>query len=995
MTNRRPSRLGVPAFTLPAVMVVSAAMFILAVGILSIVVIERKTARSFSDAKRAELAARAGLEDFRAVLRAATANDDFLVISGHPSDAAAGDRPPAPYLYVARGNGGDKTLSYRYLPLFSTSTIPSNTSTLSVPDSAENPSVGDAVISGHPWLDPARVEWIPVQDEKGNTVARYAYWVEDLQGKIDLKTAGNDHGENSAHLRAPWPFPAAGITPPSSGGAKLSGVAVHALDPVATEDGDGKLFSRVDAARPLLISPDSTIAATGFSMPQKRTATGSLVDPLAAALERSSSPVTRSYQERQLVPFAPGISAAAAGKPKRNLNALLGKSRGSAVDEFAQWIMTGLPEFENRKGGFPDDYLRTLAANAFDYADTDLEPTVSEANGYRGLDGHPLVSEFAMSFRWQDILHEDGRLYLVLEIGTFVELWNMTNQVVTGEAEVTFESKFSFPVGANPGMDLEELAGDTDVATPAMNEKGGYLWYPPFQVTLQPNEYRVYPSRVVLKVDVGPASGGIASLLDLGNLQQDRDSGYRFRWNGALVDQSRGQMWKAGGQLYYPSTDPKVEKGPRQFSRATIPAHSHSLGALNFGPFQNNMGDPRMAFYLSTPQASSAYPKNYSPNRRNIRWDIYSDDSIKRKYYGRVLPSEWPDGGHNSAFGSSNFISNDVEIAPDDPRFFNNLPTPRVDQAPMRLSNLGRFYSATELGRTYDPVMWQGAYADLSGKPGSGAEDTKTFLGSSEKYPIIPISRTSFPDLAVNSTSSSAYGGGNTLRIGRFEHPLFDRPGMHAAHLLDLFHTGESTSESSAEREGDFTTIAGHVNLNTADADTLRSLVAGTLVQDPLLSQTTSNNHQTSTLMAIPTTPIKLGTPTRSKVADRIAEAILSKRPFASAAEIASARDDESKPVFGNREMYAQNQRIQWADSAAEEVFARLYDASTLRSRNFRVWVVGQVISPQAKGATAAPQVLSESKKTFTVFADPGERLPDGGINPATYRPRVTHENDF
>ncbi|HEY1122797.1 MAG TPA: hypothetical protein VGE67_14395, partial [Haloferula sp.] len=574
-----------------------------------------------------------------------------------------------------------------------------------------------------------------------------------------------------------------------------------------------------------------------YEAPLKRTENGLLEDPLAASLERNASAVNKSYKEHPVVPYAVGISADAAGKPKRNLNKMLSGSRSGAIDDFASWIKTALPKFEDRKGGFPDDYLRTLAANAFDYADSDNDSSFKAGN-YRGLDGYPIVSEFVMSFRWEDVLRENGRLFLVLDIGTFVELWNMTDQPVQGQGQVTFESKFSFPVGANPGFSLEEAAAEPDVATPSLKNEEGYLWYPPFQVTLLPNEYRLYSSRVRLKIDVGGASGFIASPLSLGLDQQDSTSGYRFRWNGTMVDQSRSNVWKNGANLSFPS-------GTRQFSRATVPALSHSLGALNFGPFQNNMGDPRMSMYLSTPQASNAYPSNYSPNRRNIRWtSIYSSDSTKRLYYGRVLPSEWPDGGHNSDFGSSSFVSSDEQIKPDDARFFTGVPAAKQDLAPMRLSNRGRFYSATELGRVYDPIMWLPAYADLGkDKPGTGARDTATLNAQSK--PTIPTERAGFPDLALGSISNPAYGGGNTLRIGRFEHPMLERPGMHAAHLLDIFHAGDGTSNDSAEREGDLITMQGNVNLNTADTDALRALVAGTLKQDPALCQATSTTHQT------------------------------------------------------------------------------------------------------------------------------------------------------
>ena len=995
MTERPPSsRHQAAGFTLPAVLVVAAAMLILAIGLLALINIERKTARSFADSKRAELAARAGLEDFRAILRTETANDDFLVIGGTPAKVPPPGLEAPPHLFIARGEGGGDSLKYRYLPLFSTATLPAKGSTLAAPkiEDTGDEDTGYAAISGPPWLDKPRVEWIPVTDSKGEVVARYAYWVEDLQGKIDAKTAGNTDGPGGLHTRNEWPFPAPGINPEplSDQEPKLDRVAIHALDPAivaATEDGDGKLVAKVTSGRPLMLSPDSLVAAAGYGAPLKRAATGLLEDPLAAALEKSASPVIQPYDELATVPFAAGISGEASGKPKLNLNALLGKSRPAAIDDFANWINEALPEFDKRKGGFPDDYLKTLAANAFDYADADNDPSV-QAGAYRGLDGYPLVSEFLMTFRWEDVVRENGRLFVIMDVSTFVELWNMTDQPVEGEGQVTLESKFTFPIGANPEISFEEESTDPAVASPVTVEQDGYKWYPPFKVSLQPNEFRVFTSKIRFKIDAGSASGFVESPIQFNGNQPDGESGYRFRWNGVMVDQSRSNTWKTGATVSYPAQ-------PRQVTRATIPAHSHALSPANQGPFQNNMGDPRMSAYLGTRQASNLYPNNYSPNRRTIRWgSIYSGDSAaKRRHYGRVLPAEWPDGGHNPPYGSNSFYTTDALITPDDPRFFTGLPTPRLDQAPMRLSNRGRFFSATELGRTYDPVMWTYAYGDLPGSPGSGASDTAILNAAST--PSLPNSRASWPDVELASTPTNAYGGGNTLRIGRFEHDRFERPGQHAAHLLDLFHAGESTSTDDSRREGDVVTIAGHVNLNTADPDALRALAAGFLKQDPLLSQTTSTSHQTTSLMALPTAPLKLGAPARAKIADRIAEAILLSRPFACAADIASARDRDDRPVFGNREMYSQGNRIEWTDSAAEEVFARVYDASTLRSRNFRIWVIGQALAPVPEGSTAAPQVLSESRKAFTVFADPGERDAAGRIDPATYRPRVIHENDF
>ena len=309
----------------------------------------------------------------------------------------------------------------------------------------------------------------------------------------------------------------------------------------------------------------------------------------------------------------------------------------------------------------------------------------------------------------------------------------------------------------------------------------------------------------------------------------------------------------------------------------------------------------------------------------------------------------------------------------------------------MRLSNRGLFYSACEMGRAYDPIMWEPVFDNRS--------DTLRLQTGQ-----MPSSQDRWPSVAVDSTLSPDYGGGNTLRIGRAEHPKFEvpddsgadlEPGWHAAHLLDLFHVGKPKSTDESEREGGLVTIDGHVNVNTASAEAIRALVIGNLAQDPYLSRQLSKGHSTRGLMAPPTRQIDLGTPARDKAGDVIAEAIIRNRPFASAAELASIEDLSGEKIFGNREMYDLGTEIQWTDSAAEELYARIYESSTLRSRNFRVWVVGQAIVPQAKSSSNEPVVLAESRKVFNLFADPGTRDEDGEIKKDDYKPTVIHENDF
>ena len=88
------------------VLVVMAAIMLLAVGVLTVVGIERKTARAYIDSKRAEWIARAGMEDVRAMLGEQTANDDFLVLS----QLGEGDAPDdEPLVGIHKGRIADET----------------------------------------------------------------------------------------------------------------------------------------------------------------------------------------------------------------------------------------------------------------------------------------------------------------------------------------------------------------------------------------------------------------------------------------------------------------------------------------------------------------------------------------------------------------------------------------------------------------------------------------------------------------------------------------------------------------------------------------------------------------------------------------------------------------------------------------------------------------------------------------------------------------------
>lgn len=1043
LSNSPPRRRLEAGFALPAILVVVGALLILAVGILLVAGIERNTSRSFVDRQRAELAARAGLGEMNEILDNEASNDDFLIVQGTvPRDPGSTSKKGSiPYLYLARGSGGGSSPSYRYLPLFSTATVPVTPAAgiLAAPKTTDLIGAAPKELATLPWYDPARISWINIKDPGGKVVSRYAYWVEDLQGRVDAATAGNTK-DAGTHKRYGWKtgdtskfarFPAPGLnaedSKPGSNGRDaeppLDQLALYALDPAVVTHDDSNLDKTIIDGREALVSPDSVLAVAGILPPLTRAEDGHLADPKARAMEEDLAASVRPYDEQAMVPFAKGIDAAVAGKPKLNLNAQLAKPPADAVDEMAAWIEKGLPGFDSRKGGFPEDYLKTLAANALGYAAAGNKPVV-RMGSYRGLGASPMLSEIVLDINYLGYSTKAGNKLMNYQFVLFAELLNHTNLEIDGSAALSYEVALPLPnIGAAPvgtRFDDETLVSTSTAHPLEVTLQDGRFWTNAHDVSLQPGEYKfVKFATVNYQINIGSGSAG--AQFDL--IEQSGAAGLSMKWNGVEVERIPSIIRSASGLTFHSSYK-------KYFGKAAVPGHSYGP----YSEFINNMGDPRIAHFIryngpvwnsanGVPLGENSFPENISPNRRNIRFKtIYAtDDSTKPKVYGRVIPSEWPDGGHDAEVTSwdpgwssqregyqGKYEDGKMIAAPysgTGPAFdptpvvfpVGNLPEP--GEALTYLSNRERYYSATELGRLYDPVMFMPTF-----DPASGLDSTR-LRGAGEpvnKLGFMPAPGVSWPLVQIANTPSLYFGGGNTLRIGRPEHPKFDQPAKHlpadmpethAARLLDLFHAGKSRSDDKTLREGPLVRIEGQVNINTATRDALRTMAAGLLVMDPKISRRSSDSFDGR--MAPSIEPLTtLSAPTDTKEADKIADAIILGRPYATPSELACAAGADGKPVFGNPDHYPDKGKVQWNDSAAEEVFGRVYEASTVRSRNFRVWVVGQSLAPTA-ATNPHPEVLAEVRKAFTVFADPGARNTDGTIDPVNSRVITLHENDF
>lgn len=118
--------------------------------------------------------------------------------------------------------------------------------------------------------------------------------------------------------------------------------------------------------------------------------------------------------------------------------------------------------------------------------------------------------------------------------------------------------------------------------------------------------------------------------------------------------------------------------------------------------------------------------------------------------------------------------------------------------------------------------------------------------------------------------------------------------------------------------------------------------------------------------------------PTVSKQADFFADAVINSRPLLSTSALSTIRvtppaGSQPEPFFGNPHQYNnQTPPTEWNDPGREELFAKIYNLATTRSRNFRVFVTGQSLDKNRN-------VLSTVTKVYQVFVKPN-RAADGTI---------------
>lgn len=454
--------------------------------------------------------------------------------------------------------------------------------------------------------------------------------------------------------------------------------------------------------------------------------------------------------------------------------------------------------------------------------------------------------------------------------------------------------------------------------------------YPDFNVNIPPNGHAVINlGTTTYQFINGTGVTGVAAPLLWKDMSNNYSTTFTMTWNGNPVDEFRGGARRTGSN-----------NGSFLNSGQSQRKYQGNAVALDYSIGQT--GDPRASYYIDTFVFDRSYDDNTAWGGRQF------SSGINNTNYKEVRFSRWPDpsnDGPNYPSVTSELTSgNDasqaaVESPPPSatsPWFTPNngrgtwrgfgdgtlptsisLPTALTNLAPAIISNSGKITNICELGNIYDPSQWRN------------------------------ITNT-------NATASVTAGGGYSLRIGQPDFPPFSRQGGRASQLLDLFTVEQ------------IRTNAGLVNINTATFDSLRALAAGILFQN-------NGNLQPSNRTIYPPRSAN------GKAADRFGEAIISSRPFISSAQMAHMTNSIGF-YFGNLSQWGSTNEspTMWNDSTRERLFSELLPLVTTRSRNFQIFVSGQVLDKNGK-------VLSSANGVFHVFFEPDEIGAQTSVTPKIF----------
>jgi len=747
-------------------------------------------------------------------------------------------------------------------------------------------------------------------------VARFAFFVQDLCGMIDAERMGGL--TNGTPYRESTALPAnytQGTNPAEISLTKLTGTALTNTSRVSTfTDSTNRIK---------YLSPGMLVLTNG----------GGLNTNDLRYVTTGLRHWTNAYER---IPVGLGYPNSWSNKYNLSNNANLNVANISAV------ISNNLTLFTNRAGGMPGGaYVSNIAANIVDLFDSDNFAT-TVGNSVRGIDSYPFVNEI-----WdQVVLNNDVKvetsnptnwvLTYNLTITTWMELWNISSQPVTGGSMSIFYRNRETLTNRTSG------ANDIPVSfTNTLNYTTNLSWnFTTNFLPTNPNINNLTNSRISPNafhmVAFPPFTTNVSQNLKIPAGTDPKKTNLVLLWanngnsNGYATYFSSSSASLPSSMSTHPSRVDSSSSAFNGIQRKTNDPANHFLDSSQTVWWRGNAtpnsdlslgltGDPRIMFHLNASSGQTWWDHQFE-DRRASWWARNTMGAGASSY--TVNLNLWPEPGHNSSSYQNTTDPSKDPLSITMPAQETNKPVQIIyNTLPANI---------VQLGQTFDPMQWSyNVNNNTNGLPLTGA-------------------------IGANSS-----GGGHTLRIGRAEHPRFAWTNltvgslatpnmmMSSAALLDIFSSAEQFNES------------GQINLNTAPAPVLRALAGGILLtSDPALINNLSANA--------PSHPVPPG------VTEAFAQGVMrfrAKYPFYSPSQLAfigtatnwpNTNNWPSNAVFGNtNSIFLVTNSVnlltstslginEWNDQAAEECFAKIFKLSTTYSRNFRVYVIAQKATNQA-----------------------------------------------
>ena len=912
-----------------------------------------------------------------------------------------------------------------------------------------------------------------LQDDESQTVS-YSFWVEDLNGLLDYE-AMTYHSSELAHSYESSVYQPNGSIPLLSQEEATQRLEMKIRDQrhlgiTAWCDSEIKNFEYpIDFSNPfgrrLENSNFMNLAPPPPSHPFSHLIQDQIQAPIASFALSSSVIKARLYElgadlrpdfqcymtqglpdtfQLEIVPYGHNYSNAGIAL-KQNLNTFISRAE-SSTEERAQVVLDlasvikSIPGFKDndaeyqasgispdaershtRYGGFPieeESYTQTLAANILDYADKDSAPTsVREAGpkSYRGIDAMPLLSLMARRYGKTETLTQNGEVTgNVIEIRTFLEIWNPTNLVIQGYL------KYEFLPGASQHIVSQGLQYPLPAETL-------YYWKGP--LTLQPNEYKVIEVTtdndrdfIGEKGTEGFVAYEIPANVPLSQLERSpRPFGDKF-------DNRCKLYWSATASPPSSESDFKMVCGfltPFNVEEGTIRYLQNENGRKLYAnytavgiPLHPEMkGDARNNLYCRKDNGHLAlnFRKNFTASGPNY-YQTYTKG-------GRVNPqAQFPDGAYNSTFSSSETSNFYSAIGLDPPGSDNGVnseyiptefgylhindtsehsftgqyitptgaslssayasdmtqtsgfrngatyPTSLAQNADcylQKISNRGFFTSLGELGFIYDPAQWRSPKRQYTHNHDSTPDDL------SDEEDFSPLLVSNYDDYGQTlsalkrkngNPSLSELGGGITLAVGSPEFNAFDP--YADPHYRSSIGGGREGYESARlldqlrVTQSELRSLKSKINLNTAPRPVLKALFSGFTHNSDRLVGTFTQQPRT-----LP-----------DEVASALTEGIIytrGLRPFRSLSDIALTRtliDGKEVYLFGEKAAFVKNitntnalkvNQTVWNDGGREELFRRSCDLFTTLSRTYRLYIQAEFQSGKTKRVRTKTMLVS------------------------------------